>query len=65
MHSSARIAMCEIATLTLRVTPNTVLYLVIQENLARIQAAGGNGFVKRSRKSTRDAMRKPEQPAMK
>jgi hypothetical protein len=57
--------MCEIATLTLRVTPNQALNLVIQENLARIQAAGGNGFVKRSRKSTRNTMTKPEQPAMK
>jgi hypothetical protein len=60
-----RITMCEIATLTLRVTPNLALYLVIQENLARIQAAGGNGFVKRSCKTARDSMMKPARSAMK
>jgi hypothetical protein len=34
--------------------PKLQLYLVIQENLARIQAAGGNGFVKSLSKEARE-----------
>jgi hypothetical protein len=34
--------------------PKLHLYLVIQENLARIQAAGGNGFVKSLSKEARE-----------
>jgi hypothetical protein len=45
--------------------PNLQLNLVIQKKVARIQAAGVNGFVKGSTKIMGDAKTEPAGPALK
>jgi hypothetical protein len=45
--------------------PNLQLNLVIQKKMARIQAAGVNGFVKGSTEIMGDAETKPAGPALK